>query len=124
MDGECPPPHPAFEDPVAFEGDAYERPGSIHLTLVLRTQRLLPCVYPASHLPRSTRVIELREKRGMTFRAIAELLHGEGFTGALGAAMTDEGVYSVYKKRKAHDVKRSAPVRCWIRCIVIKSRKV
>lgn len=120
-DGECPPPYSAFEDLVTFEGDAYEHPSSIGLTLVLRTQRLLPCVYPASHLPLSDRVIELRDNRGMTFPAIAALLQGEGYLGAAGAAMTDAGVYSVYTKRKAHDGRRSAPVRAWIRKIFVFS---
>ena len=119
-DGECPPPYSAFEDPVIFEGDAYEHPSSIGLTLVMRTQRLLPCVYPTSHLPLSDRVIELREKKGMTFKEIAELLGGEGCRGALGAAITDAGVYSVYKKRKAHDMRRSASLMCWLRNIIVR----
>ena len=120
-DGECPPPYSAFEDPVTFEGDAYEHPSSIGLTMVLRTQRLLPCVYPTSHLPLSDRVIELREKQGMTFKEIAELLGAEGYRGALGAAITDAGVYSVYKKRRAHDGRRSGPILFWIRNIAVNA---
>jgi len=57
----------------------------------------------------------------MTFKEIAELLGGEGCRGALGAAITDAGVYSVYKKRRAHDMRRSAPVLFWVRNISVNA---
>jgi hypothetical protein len=117
-DGECPPPHTAFEDPVTFEGDAHENPNSLGLTLVLCTQRLLPCAYPAARVSLSDRVLALREGQTMTFVAIAHKLVLEGWKGARGAALGANAVFSVYKKRKASETKRSAPVRFWLRKIV------
>ena len=120
-DVECPPPHSAFEDPVTFEGDAYELPDSIGLTLVLRTQRLLPNTYPDDRLALSDRVIGLREGQGMAFEAVAQKLALEGWRGGRGAALRANAIFSVYKKRKAHESRRSAPIRCWIRNIVVSS---
>ena len=120
-DGECPPPHSAFEDPVTFEGDAYELPDSIGLTLVLRTQRLLPNTYPDDRLALSDRVIGLREGQGLAFEVVAQKLALEGWRGGRGAALGANAIFSVYKKRKAHESRRSAPIRCWIRNIVVSS---
>ena len=118
-DGECPPPHSPFYDPVVFMGDARDNPGSVHFTVILRTRRLLPCAYPEAQLPLSDRVLAMKDGQGMTFKAIAEALALEGWKGARGAVLTDRGVFSVYKKRKAHDLRRSAPVLWWIRKIVV-----
>ena len=103
-------------------GDARDNPGSVHLTLILRTRRLLPNTYPEFQLALSDRVIALRDGQGMTFTAIAEQLALEGWKGARGATLGANAVFSVYKKRKAHDLSRSAPVQYWIRNIVVYAR--
>jgi hypothetical protein len=104
-------------------GDAELNPGTVSFTAIFRTQRLLPFAYPESQIPLSDRVIELRDGQGMTFKAIAELLALEGWKGARGAALGANAVFSVYKKRKAHDLRRSAPIRWWIRKIVVSPRE-
>ena len=55
----------------------------------------------------------------MTFKAIAEVLALEGWKGARGAVLGANAVFSVYKKRQAQDMRRSAPIRFWIRKIVV-----
>jgi hypothetical protein len=99
-------------------GDARLNPGSVSFSLILRTRRLLPNTYPDAQLPLSDRVLALRDGQGMSFKAIAEMLALEGWKGARGAGMSAKGVFSVYKKRNAHEVSRSAPVLYWITDIV------
>ncbi|MEY4762069.1 MAG: hypothetical protein RLZZ200_1925 [Pseudomonadota bacterium] len=104
-------------------GDAELNPGSVSFTAIFRTQRLLPFDYPEAQLPLSDRVIELRDVQGMSFKEIAKLLAREGWRGARGAALGANVVFSVYKKRKAHDLRRSAPMTWWIRKIVVYPRE-
>lgn len=106
-------------DAVTFVGDARENPGSVQFSLILRTCRLLPNAYPTIGRSLSDKVIELRDFQKMTFRAIADLLQREGAIGTRGAPLCDRGVFSIYKKRHAHDKKRSAPVRFDIREIKV-----
>jgi hypothetical protein len=106
-------------DHVIFVGDSRENPGSVRFNLVLRTRRPLPNAYPASGRALSEKVIALRDKQKMTFKAIAALLQREGAIGARGAALSDRRVFSIYKKCRAYDERRSAPVRFDIREITV-----
>ncbi len=106
-------------DEVRFIGDARENPGSIQFTVVLRTRRLLPNTYPTSKLPLSDKVLALRDERGMTFKAIAELLSSEGWRGARGAPLDAKEIYSVYAKRRAQELDRATPICWWITGIVV-----
>lgn len=60
-----------------------------------------------------------KEWQGIAFQAIAEQLALEGWKGARGAALGANAVFSVYNKRQANDLRRSAPIRFWIRKIVV-----
>jgi hypothetical protein len=106
-------------DAVTFVGDARENPGSVQFSLILRTSRLLPNAYPVSARSLSEKVIALRDVQKMTFKAIAALLQREGAIGARGAALRDRGVFSIYKKRLAHERLRTGPVRFEIREITV-----
>ena len=117
-----PRPYPAERDEVRFVDDARLNPGSVSLSLVLRTRRLLPNTYPEAQLPLSDRAQELKDALGMTYKEIGAVLQREGWRGARGAVLGAKGVFSIYKKRKAHDQSRSAPAVFWITDIVVYPR--
>ena len=63
---------------VRFIDDARLNPGFVTLSLILRTRRLLPNTYPEAQLPLSDRVLELRDKDGMSYKEIGAVLQREG----------------------------------------------
>ena len=114
-----PRPYPAERDEVRFVGDARLNPGLVTFSLILRTRRLLPNTYPEAQLPLSDRVLALRNGQGMTYKAIGAALSREGWRGARGARLDGKDVFSVYAKRKTHEMSRSAPILYWIVDIVV-----
>jgi len=97
-------------DDIVFVGDARENLGALEFTLVLTTRRLLPNRYPNDRETLADRVIAMRDERSMTFPAISCELISRGLTGARGARLTAESVFSMYKKRKAYLLRRLSKI--------------
>ncbi len=53
----------------------------------------------------SEKVIDLRDRAGMTFKEIADKLILEGYRSPRGFDLGPESVFSIYKKRKIRDAR-------------------
>ena len=51
----------------------------------------------------SDKIIRLRDAKGFTYKAIAEVLIAEGYSSPRGFDLGPESVFSIYKKRKRRD---------------------
>ena len=66
----------------------------------ITTKRLYLMAYSAYQKSLFQRVLELRERNGMTFDAIAQKLTSEKYLSPRGVALMAEHVFSIYKKGK------------------------
>ena len=106
-----------------FLGDARENPGDLEFSLVLTTRRLLPNKYPEEREAVADRIIVMRDAQRMKFPAIGAVLSGEGLRGARGAELGAKGAFDIYKKRKAYQAARKAPIQHRVSNIVINPNR-
>ena len=99
------------QDRAVFVGDAWHNPKEIRFMLTLVTAALLPNSYPADREPLADAVVAMRDSDNLQYKQIAHLLNARGITGARGARIGAEHAFALYKKRKAHLAKRSAPIQ-------------
>ncbi len=59
----------------------------------------------------SEKVLDLRDRGGLTFKEIAEKLILEGYRSPRGFDLGPESVFSIYKKRKIRDARRNDSLR-------------
>jgi hypothetical protein len=67
----------------------------------------------------SDKVLDLRDREKLTFKAIAEKLILEGYRSPRGFDLGPESVFSVYKKRKIRDARMNDSVKVEIVGVVI-----
>ncbi len=70
------------------------------MVVKITTKRLYFMAYSAYQKSLFQRVLELRERHGMTFDAIALKLTSEQYLSARGVTLMAEHVFSIYKKGK------------------------
>ncbi len=99
------------QDRAVFLGDAWHNPTEIRFTLTLVSAALLPNSYPADRELLADAVVAMRDSDHLQYKQIAYLLNARGATGARGARIAAEHAFALYKKRKAHLAKRSAPIQ-------------
>lgn len=56
----------------------------------------------------SDRIIDLRDRGGLTYKGIADKLIVEGYRSPRGFDLGPESVFSIYKKRKIRDIRMEA----------------
>jgi hypothetical protein len=59
----------------------------------------------------SEKVLSLRDRDGLTFKAISEKLIAEGYRSPRGFGLGPESVFSIYKKRKIRDARMNESMR-------------
>ena len=70
------------------------------IVVKITTKKLYLMAYSAYQKSLFQRVLELRERYGMTFEAIAQKLTSEQYLSPRGVALMAEHVFSIYKKGK------------------------
>jgi hypothetical protein len=113
------PDDPDQHDNIVFVDDARENLGDLEFSLVLTTRRLLPNQYPEARSALADRVVCLREKRKLTFKAIASILSKDGLRGARGASLNAQNVFALYQKRKRYKVRQNNPVQYHISNVIV-----
>jgi hypothetical protein len=93
-----------------FIGNGWEHPTEVRFSLILSTRQLLPNRYPEDRIVLTDRIIHLRDQKQMKFADIGALLTAEGYVGARGRVLDNPSVFSMYKKRKAHEQRRTTTV--------------
>jgi hypothetical protein len=68
----------------------------------------------------SEKVIDLRDRAGLTFKKIANNLIVEGYRSPRGFDLGPESVFSIYKKRKIRDVRMNGSMRVEIVSVEIE----
>ena len=86
------------------------------------TKRLYLMAYSAYQKSLFQRVLELRERNGMTFDAIAQKLTSEKYLSPRGVALMAEHVFSIYKKRQIRDARLLSLPEIEITDVIVKDK--
>ncbi len=77
----------------------------------IRHKGLLLWSYSVYQKELSGKVLILRDRDGLTFKAIAEKLIAEGYRSPRGFELGPESVFSIYKKRMIRDKRMNESIR-------------
>ena len=98
-------------DPTAYEGSTEIAVPLVKYVVKISHKGLLLWSYSVYQKELSEKVLDLRDRGGLTFKEIAEKLIVEGYRSPRGFDLGPESVFSIYKKRKIRDARLNDSMR-------------